>query len=130
MKDKIYRRPTQLGATPKKKRNEKNRIRNTIINFRVTPMEKELIDARISLSGLSRSSFFIESCLYQTILVKGNIRTFSEIRNRLAEIAEAIQRNPDPAELTPAQQEALKTIFEIIDRRFGKEKTDGNKDLR
>ena len=41
--DKIYRRTTQLSNTPKKKKNEKNRVRNTIMNFRVSPNEKELI---------------------------------------------------------------------------------------
>ena len=42
--DKIYRRPTQLGGAPKKKKNEKNRTRNVIMNFRVSPKEKELIE--------------------------------------------------------------------------------------
>ncbi len=129
MKDKIYRRSTQLGGTPKKKKNEKNRRRNTIINFRVSPAEKELIDARISASGLPRSTFFIESCLYQAIFVKGNIRTFTEIKNQLEKIADAIDRNPKLEALEPEQAETLKTILEIMDRIFGKEKTNGDKNL-
>ena len=52
--DKIYRRATQGSGTPKKKKVEKNRVRNTIMNFRVSPQEKELIDARIALTGLSK----------------------------------------------------------------------------
>ena len=41
---KIYRRDTLvLGVSPKKK-NEKNRKRNTIVNFRVTPEEKQLLE--------------------------------------------------------------------------------------
>ena len=52
--DKIYRRETQLGGTPKKKKNEKNRKRNVIMNFRVSPAEKEAIDARIAMTGLSK----------------------------------------------------------------------------
>lgn len=119
--DKIFRRPTQLGGTPKKKKNEKNRKRNTIINFRVSPEEKKLIDARIVLSGLPRAEFFIESCLYQTILVKGNIRSFTEIKNRMEEIADAIDKNPHLEDVEPEQAEMLKTILEIIDKRFGKE---------
>lgn len=35
--DKIYRRKTQLGNTPKKKKDEHARKRNQILNFRVTP---------------------------------------------------------------------------------------------
>ena len=92
--DKIYRRPTQLGGAPKKKKNEKNRTRNVIMNFRVSPKEKELIEARIAMTGLSKSEFFIESCMYQAILVRGNIRTFREIKTRMKEIAETIAENP------------------------------------
>lgn len=65
MQDKIYRRNTQSGGTPKKKKDEKARKRNTIMNFRVSPTEKSLVDKRIALSGLSKSQFFIQSCMYQ-----------------------------------------------------------------
>ena len=67
-KDKIYRRSTQLGDTPIKKKDEKARKRNNILNFRATPTEKTLIERRIELSGLDRASFFIQSCMYQKIL--------------------------------------------------------------
>ena len=38
--DRIYRRATQVSDTPKKKKMENNRVRNTIMNFRVSPNEK------------------------------------------------------------------------------------------
>ena len=120
--DKIYRRETQLGGTPKKKKNEKNRKRNVIMNFRVSPTEKETIDARIAMTGLSKSDFFIESCMYQKILVHGNIRTFTEIKNRMEEIAADIDRNPKLEDLDDEKAMLLKTILEILDSRFGEEK--------
>ena len=123
---KIYRRPTlSSGNGSKRKRNEKNRTRNTIMNFRVTAGEKELIEARQSVTGLTKAEFLIQSCLYQTILVKGNIKSFALIERRLSEIAEVIDHNPDLEELDPVHAEALKTILEIIDRRFGKDKKNG-----
>ena len=124
----IYRRPTlSSGDSPKRKRNEKNRTRNTIMNFRVTPAEKELIEARQSVTGLTKAEFLIQSCLYQAILVKGNIRSFALIERRLSEIAEAIDRNPKLEDLDSAHAEALKTILEIFDRRFAKGKKNGDK---
>ena len=78
MASKIYTRETQSKGTVKKPKDEKARKRNTIINFRVSPEEKARIDARIAMTGLNKAEFFIESCLYQTVLVKGNIRTFRE----------------------------------------------------
>ena len=63
MNDKIYRRVTQPSGNPKTtmKKNVKNRKRSMIMNFRVTPEEKELIEARIKLSGLSKETFFIDT---------------------------------------------------------------------
>lgn len=125
--DKIYRRLTQLSNTPKKKKNERSRKRNTFLNFRMTETERELIEARISVTGLEKAEFFIESCLYQKILVKGNIKSFTQIKNQMAQIAEAINKDPNLENLEPAQAEILKTILEIIDRRFAKEDNNGSK---
>ena len=120
MMDKIYRRATQLSDTPKKKKNEKNRTRNTIMNFRVSPQEKELIDARITLSGLPRAEYFISSCLYQSILVKGNIKTFGEINSKVKEISKVILENNRLTDLNIEQQESFQTILEILNNLYGK----------
>ena len=83
MADKIYRRTTQPSPILKSDAGKKARKRNVILNFRVTEQEKGLIEKRIELSGLKKSDYFIESCLYQKILVKGNIRRcFERIRRR------------------------------------------------
>ena len=65
---KIYRRDNLISGVRSKKKNEKNRKRSVIVNFRVTPEEKQLIDGRIALSGLARAEFFINSCMHQKIV--------------------------------------------------------------
>lgn len=120
--DKIYRRATQLSGPPKKKKNDKNRVRNTIMNFRVSPQEKELIDARIALTGLPRAEFFISSCLYQTILVKGNIKTFGDINTKVEEIAGVILEDCNLNDLREEQLESFQTILEILNNLYGKGK--------
>ena len=92
-KDKIYRRKTQFGDTPKKKKDEKARKRNVIMNFRVTPQEKELIEQRIAISGMPKAEFFIQSCMYQTILVRGNVKTFDELRGQIREIEKVFNQS-------------------------------------
>lgn len=121
--DKIYRRPTQSKGKRKSrsKKNEKNRVRNIIMNFRVSPTEKELIETRIKLTGMLKSKFFIQSCLYQTILVKGNIKTFTEIKKQIEQISKQINKNPNLEELEPEQVESLRIILEILNTLFGKE---------
>ena len=121
--DKIYRRPTQSKEKRKSrsKKNEKNRVRNIIMNFRVSPTEKELIETRIKLTGMLKSKFFIQSCLYQRILVNGNIKTFTEIKKQMEQISNQINKNPNLEELEPEQVESLRIILEILDTLVGKE---------
>lgn len=118
--DKIYRRPTQSNGTPKKKKDEKARKRNVIMNFRVSPQEKELIEKRIALSGLSKSEFFIQSCMYQKILVKGNVRTYDEMRKQLAVIKEHLSKVESKEDLELDVMESLRMIAEILDSFYDK----------
>ena len=103
----------------KKKRNEHNRLRDIIVNFRVSPQEKEILDARIFASGMSKQNYYRQSCLYQKILVTGNIRSFDRIRKAVGEIAATLKVNPNYEGLTLEQQSMLKTILEILDRLYG-----------
>lgn len=121
--DKIYRRETQVRDTPKKKKNEKNRRRYVIQNFRVTPNEKKLIEKRIKMSGLSMSEFFIQSCLYQKILVKGNVKTFAAIRNEIKDLQTAIRDETLSEVITDERREALITIAEVLNSIFAMDKS-------
>ena len=121
--DKIYRRETQVRDTPKKEKNEKNRRRYVIQNFRVTPNEKKLIEKRIKMSGLSMSEFFIQSCLYQKILVKGNVKTFAAIRNEIKDLQTAIRDETLSEVITDERREALITIAEVLNSIFAMDKS-------
>ena len=111
----------KVKVTPKskKKKNEHNRLRNIIVNFRVSPKEKAVLDARIVASGMSKQDYYRQSCMYQKILVKGNIRTFTAIKETVRELSEKVNKNPDLAALDPSDAERLKTILEIMDCLFG-----------
>lgn len=111
---KIYRRENLVsGATPKKK-NEKNRKRSVIVNFRVTPEEKQLIDERIALSGLPRAEFFIQSCMYQKVITFGNVKTFDGIKKKLLVIDEHLQAVEKSEELDLKILESLRMILEMF----------------
>ena len=111
---KIYRRDNLVsGVTPKKK-NEKNRKRSVIVNFRVTPEEKQLIDERIALSGLPRAEFFIQSCMQQKVITFGNVKTFDAIRKKLLVIDEHLQAVEKSEELDLEILESLRMILEMF----------------
>lgn len=111
---KIYRRDNLVsGVTPKKK-NEKNRKRSVIVNFRVTPEEKQLIDERIALSGLPRAEFFIQSCMYQKVITFGNVKTFDGIKKKLLVIDEHLQAVEKSEELDLKILESIRMILEMF----------------
>ena len=115
---KIYGK-VEVEKKPRKKRDEYNRVRHLNKNFHVTELERDLIEARIAVTGMKKRDFFIQSCLYQKILVKGNIRTFSAVKDTLRDLTEKINRNPDLTQLDPTDAERLKTILEITNYLFG-----------
>lgn len=109
---KIYRRETLKTSTTSKKKDE-NRKRNVIMNFRVSPEEKERIEERIALSGLMKSEYFINSCLDNKVIAYGNVRTFEKIKQSLIDIEEHLSRIERTDELDPVVMEQLLMILEL-----------------
>ena len=105
MADKIYRRTTQSSPILKSDAGKKARKRNVILNFRV-----------------------IESCLYQKILVKGNIRTSDKMKEQLAKIADALKESEAEdfsGVLSGEDIIALKTILEMLTKTARKKEGEG-----
>ena len=74
------------------------------------------------MTGLNKAEFYIESCLYQTILVKGNVRTFRAYENALEKLSENIQKDVKLEGMDPELLESIRAILEIMNYLFGKEK--------
>lgn len=102
-----------------RKRNEHNRHRDIIVNFRVSKEEKEILDSRIATTGMRKQDYYRQSCLYQKILVKGNVKTFDTIKDMVREINDKLTIDPDIRSLSLQQMESLKTILEILNYLYG-----------
>jgi len=111
---KIYRRDNLISGAQPKKKNEKNRKRSVIVNFRVTPEEKQFIYERIALSGLPRAEFFIQSCIHQKVITFGNVKTFDAIKKKLLVIDEHLQTISKSEELDIEVLESLRMILEMF----------------
>ena len=112
---KIFKRDTLISGVSPKKKDEKKRKRSVIVNFRMTPEEKRLLDNRIELSGMQRQDFFIQSCLYQKIITYGNIRTFDVMRKKVVEINKHLNLISKSEELDLEILESLRMILEMLD---------------
>jgi hypothetical protein len=118
---KIYRRSTLVAKVAPKKKDEKARKRNVIVNFRVSPEEKKIIDNRIALSGLPRGQYFINSSIHNEIHTTGNIRTFDEIKKQLKRVDEHLCSISSVDELDLERLESLRAIVEILNSIYREE---------
>ena len=59
------------------------------IRFRVSPREREEIEARILASGLSKKDYFVRSCIYNQVCVVGK----KEVIYQLVEEVKDMQTN-------------------------------------
>ena len=116
---KIYRRTTLISGT-KKKKDEKKRKRNIIINFRVSPEEKQMIEERVKLSGMAKGEYFIQSCMYQKISVLGNIRTFDAIKESVSKLDRKLMELQSVEELDEVTLESLRMVLELLDGIYNK----------
>ena len=120
---KIFKRDTLISGVSPKMKDEKKRKRSVIVNFRVTPEEKKLLDNRIEISGMQRQDYFIKSCLYQKIITYGNIRTFDVMRKKVVEINKHLNLISKSEELDLEILESLRMILEML---YGLVEEDGS----
>jgi predicted DNA binding CopG/RHH family protein len=109
----MYKRKSlEKSSKTAKKEAEHNRKRSVIVNFRMSPQEKEMLDNRIKLSGLQKQNYMINSVLHQKIVTVGNIKTFEEIWTCLLDIQKNL--NNSNIIIDDTKMSSVKTICEII----------------
>ena len=116
---KIYRRTTLISGA-KKKKDEKKRKRNIIMNFRVSPEEKQMIEERVRLSGMAKGEYFIQSCMHQKISVLGNVRTFDAIKESVSKLDRKLMELQSVEELDEVTLESLRMVLELLDGIYNK----------
>ncbi len=98
------------------------------ISFRISPREREEIEAKIFVSGMKKKDYFVRSCIYNHVCVVGKKETvyqivekLQEMQSRMEELAEQIKgEKPEVAteeikELQTAYEDMLKAILWMLD---------------
>ena len=75
-----------------KRVDQKNRWRNVMVSFRVSPEENEQINTAVALSGLSKQDYIISKLLNREVVVQGNPRVFKALKHQLAEVLDELHR--------------------------------------
>lgn len=98
------------------------------ISFRISPREKEEIEAKILASGLSKKDYFVRSCIYNRVCVVGKkelvyklVQELRIMRTAMMEVAEQLEQgksdiSPDGLkDLKNDYMDILKAIIWMLD---------------
>mgnify|MGYP000042809178 FL=1 len=98
------------------------------ISFRISPRERDEIEAKIFVSGMKKKDYFVRSCIYNRVCVVGKKETvyqivekLQEMQSRMEELAEQIKgEKPEVTteeirELQTTYEDMLKAILWVLD---------------
>ena len=98
------------------------------ISFRISPREREEIEAKIFASGMKKKDYFVRSCIYNRVCVVGKKETvyqivekLQEMQNSMEELARQIKgETPDVTTeeiraLQESYEDMLKAILWMLD---------------
>ena len=95
-------------------RDNNNRKRNELVNFRISSEEREELENRIKLSGREKQDYFLKSTLYQTIVVIGNKVQFERLNDEILAIKHELERIQNASEVSEKLLYPIRTALEII----------------
>ena len=99
-----------------KRMDKKNRWRNVVVAFRMSPEEAEELNTQVALSGLSKQDYLIKCCLQHEIKVVCGRKVARQMQMYLEAVLEELQfleegQVPQEELLTP-----LVHIIEILNK--------------
>ena len=83
------------------------------ISFRISPRERDEIEAKIKASGMQKKDYFVRSCIYNRICVVGK----KEVIYKLVEELQNMQTNISELVKQLEQQEVTLTADSLADMR-------------
>lgn len=102
----------------KKNPDQKGRLRNKIISFRMSKQEAELLDRRVPMSGLTKQDFIVNSLLGKEIAVYGNPYVFRSLQDELIKFIKLYGKGLEDENDDEMLELTLKTILAM--RKKGK----------
>lgn len=109
----MYKRQRAEGK-PKKKKDEHNRKRDIIVNFRMSPEERAELEQRILMSGKKKQDYMIQSSLEQKLEIVANRKMLMNIQERMDIIETELKRVASADALDMDKQAGLKALIELF----------------
>ena len=97
-----------------KRLDAKNRWRNVVVAFRMSPEEAQELNMKVSLSGLSKQDYIIQCLLKHEIRVVGGMKVAKKVQVHLDTILEELQ-TLDEADRGIDVEELLVPLKHVLD---------------
>lgn len=110
----------------------KNRWRNVVVAFRMSPQEAEDLNVKVALSGLSKQDYLIDCCLKHEIRVVCGKKVAKKMQVYLEAIEAILEELQFMEEGTVPEEEILaplQHILEILNKDEEKEDLDYGTDI-
>lgn len=104
-----------------KRLDARNRWRNVVVAFRMSPEEAQELNVKVALSGLSKQNYIIQCLLKHEIRVVGGMKVARKVRIHLDTILDELQslddsdRNVDIEELARSKGIYTSKVYESKD---------------
>lgn len=108
---------TEKERLDRLKQKEKSRKRPNTVAFRMSDEEKRLFEDRVSMSGLLKQDFIIQSLLFSDVQFRGSNIAIKRIEERLDAIEMNIKSVLKKGALDSVLMEELATIIELMQRK-------------
>lgn len=89
------------------------RWRSVTISFRMSPEERDDLDIRVKLSGLTKQEYMVRRLLERDVVVQPNSRVFKALRNQMTEVLTELKRIENGNNIDDELLAIIKTVAEI-----------------
>ena len=101
----------------------KGRWRNVIISFRMSPQERDDLNVRVKLSGLTKQDYIIKRLSERDVIVQPNTRVYKALRNQMAEILTELKRINNGADIDSDLLDIIQIMTQTCNGLAEKEKS-------
>lgn len=101
----------------------KGRWRNVIISFRMSPQERDNLNVRVKLSGLTKQDYIIKRLSERDVIVQPNTRVYKALRNQMADILTELRRIENSANIDSDLLDKIQITVQTYNGLAEKEKS-------